>query len=52
MRIDDLGLGWSVLPAPLPMRRATVDADAWLAVARAVVEERGRLIALWGTDAS
>jgi Ni,Fe-hydrogenase III large subunit/Ni,Fe-hydrogenase III component G len=52
MRIDELGLEWHALPAPLPMRRATVDADAWLGVARAVAEDGGRLVALWGTDAT
>src|SRR5512144_3250841 len=50
MRIGDLGLTPRKLPAPLPMWRATVDADAWLSVARTVAADGGRLIALWGTD--
>ncbi len=50
MRIPGLELALERLPAPLPIWRACVDADAWQAAARAVAAADGRLVALWGAD--
>ena len=50
MRIPGLELALERLPAPLPIWHARVDADAWLAAARAVATAEGRLVALWGAD--
>jgi Ni,Fe-hydrogenase III large subunit/Ni,Fe-hydrogenase III component G len=50
VRIPGLELGFDRLPAPLPIWRASVDADAWQVAARAVAAAGGRLVALWGAD--
>ena len=50
MQIPGLTLALERLPAPLPIWRGSVDADAWHAAARAVVAGDGRLVALWGSD--
>jgi len=50
MRIPGLDLEFDRLPAPLPIWRARVDADAWQVAARAVAAAGGRLVALWGAD--
>lgn len=50
MPVAGLKLDLHVLPAPLPMWRATVRADDWLAAARAVAQAGGRLVSLWGAD--
>lgn len=38
------------LPGPLPMWRATVDADDWRAAALAATHAGGRLVSLWSAD--
>jgi len=50
VRIPGLELEFDRLPAPLPIWRASVDADAWQVAARAVAAAGGRLVALWGAD--
>jgi Ni,Fe-hydrogenase III large subunit/Ni,Fe-hydrogenase III component G len=50
VRIPGLELEFDRLPAPLPIWRASVDADAWQVAARAAAAAGGRLVALWGTD--
>ncbi|NMQ26786.1 Ni,Fe-hydrogenase III large subunit [Candidatus Accumulibacter phosphatis] len=50
MRIAGFNLDCERLPAPLPMWRATVRAETWQVVARAISETGGRLIALWASD--
>ncbi|HQC80663.1 MAG TPA: NADH-quinone oxidoreductase subunit C [Accumulibacter sp.] len=50
MQIAGFRLDLERLPAPLPIWRATVRADTWLVVARAVVDAGGRLVSLWGSD--
>ena len=50
MRISGLDLEFDRLRAPLPLWRASVDADAWQVGARAVAAASGRLVALWGAD--
>ena len=50
MLIRGLNLGLERLPAPLPIWRATVRSDDWLAAARAVAQAGGRLVSLWGSD--
>ena len=50
MRIPGLTLSLERLPAPLPIWRGRVDADAWQAAAQAVAAGPGRLVALWGSD--
>ena len=52
MRIPGLELDLDRLPAPLPIWRASVDADAWQVAARAVAAAGGRLVALWGRTAA
>ncbi|HEY2558275.1 MAG TPA: NADH-quinone oxidoreductase subunit C [Caldimonas sp.] len=52
MQIPGLELAFERLPAPLPIWRARVDADAWQVAARAVAAAKGRLVALWGVDRS
>ena len=50
MQIPGLTLALDRLPAPLPIWRGRVDADAWQVAARAVAAGGGRLVALWGAD--
>ncbi len=50
MQIPGLSLALDRLPAPLPIWRASVDADAWQVAASAVAGAGGRLVALWGAD--
>jgi Ni,Fe-hydrogenase III large subunit/Ni,Fe-hydrogenase III component G len=50
MNLADLQLKLAPLPAPLPIRRATVDSEEWLAAARSVAENGGRLVSLWGSE--
>lgn len=50
MALPELGLDLQRLPAPLPIWRGQVDRDAWGAVARAVAEQGGRLVSVWGVD--
>ncbi|MEP7302955.1 MAG: NADH-quinone oxidoreductase subunit C [Caldimonas sp.] len=50
MQIPGLTLALDRLPAPLPIWRGSVDADAWQVAARAVAASDGRLVALWGSD--
>jgi Ni,Fe-hydrogenase III large subunit/Ni,Fe-hydrogenase III component G len=52
VQIPGLELAFERLPAPLPIWRARVDADAWQVAARAVAAAKGRLVALWGVDRS
>jgi Ni,Fe-hydrogenase III large subunit/Ni,Fe-hydrogenase III component G len=52
MGITRLDLGFERLPAPLPIRRACVDAAHWLAAAGSIAQSGGRLVALWGSDRS
>jgi Ni,Fe-hydrogenase III large subunit len=47
MTLSDLELETTCLPAPLPIRQATVGARDWLRVAQAVAACGGRLVALW-----
>jgi Ni,Fe-hydrogenase III large subunit/Ni,Fe-hydrogenase III component G len=48
--IPGLKLDFEQLPAPLPIWRATVSRADWMTAARAVAEDGGRLVSLWGTD--
>ena len=48
--ISDLGVRLQRLPAPLPMWRALVDREQWLAAAQAVAAVGGRLVSMWGVD--
>jgi Ni,Fe-hydrogenase III large subunit/Ni,Fe-hydrogenase III component G len=50
MPISDLAPGARRMTAPLPIWRAGVDADAWLAAAVSVATLGGRLVSLWGSD--
>jgi Ni,Fe-hydrogenase III large subunit/Ni,Fe-hydrogenase III component G len=50
VQIPGLTLELDRLPAPLPIWRGSVDADAWQVAARAVAAGDGRLVALWGSD--
>ncbi len=52
MPISGLNLQLERLPAPLPMRRAGVDAVQWVVAARTVAQAGGRLVSLWGCDRS
>jgi Ni,Fe-hydrogenase III component G len=52
VQIPGLTLALDRLPAPLPIWRGSVDADAWQVAARAVAASDGRLVALWGADGS
>jgi Ni,Fe-hydrogenase III large subunit/Ni,Fe-hydrogenase III component G len=45
-----LGFETTNLAAPVPIRRALVDRDQWMAVARKFAGEGGRLVAMWGLD--
>ncbi len=46
----DLGIDLRRLPAPLPVWHGTVEGAAWTATARAVAEQGGRLVSMWGVD--
>ncbi|MBE0547845.1 MAG: Ni,Fe-hydrogenase III large subunit, partial [Rubrivivax sp.] len=50
MALSDLGLELQRLPAPLPIWHGPVDRDSWSAAARAVAEQGGRLVSMWGSD--
>jgi len=50
MALADLGLDLQRMPAPLPIWRGQVNRDAWSSIARAVAEQRGRLVSAWGID--
>ena len=50
MALSDLALDLRRLPAPLPVWRASVDRESWCATARAVADQGGRLVSMWGTD--
>src|SRR5215831_2409056 len=50
MQIPGLDLAFDRVPAPLPICRARVDADAWQFAARTIADAKGRLVALWGLD--
>jgi len=50
MQITGLDIAFARLAAPLPIWRASVDADEWSAAARAIAAGGGRLVALWGAD--
>jgi Ni,Fe-hydrogenase III large subunit/Ni,Fe-hydrogenase III component G len=50
MAITRLNLPFERLPAPLPVWRASVDRQQWLAAAGSVAQSGGRLIALWGSE--
>ena len=52
MLVPGMFLGLRRLAGPLPVWHAGVGSDDWLAAARAVREGGGRLVALWGSDAS
>ena len=52
MLVPGMFLGLRRLAGPLPVWHAGVGADDWLAAAGAVREGGGRLVALWGSDAS
>jgi Ni,Fe-hydrogenase III large subunit/Ni,Fe-hydrogenase III component G len=38
------------IPAPLPIRRGSVDRNGWMAVAQDVADAGGRMVSLWGSD--
>lgn len=50
MAWDTLNLPLQRAAAPLPIWQATVDRDAWLAVARQVAQTGGRLVSMWGVE--
>jgi Ni,Fe-hydrogenase III large subunit/Ni,Fe-hydrogenase III component G len=50
MQVADLGLAAARLPAPLPLWRAPVSHEQWIAAARRVKDAGGRLVSLWGAD--
>jgi Ni,Fe-hydrogenase III large subunit/Ni,Fe-hydrogenase III component G len=50
MKIAGLNVRFEPLFAPLPIARAKVAPDEWLAAAEAAVEAGGRLVCLWGSD--
>ncbi|WP_428423489.1 Ni,Fe-hydrogenase III large subunit [Methylibium sp.] len=50
MALSDLGLDLRRLPAPLPIWHGRVDRDTWSATARAVAEQGGRLVSMWGVE--
>ncbi len=50
MNIPGLDLDLVRLPAPLPVWHAPVDRDHWLAGARTIAAEGGRLVSTWGVD--
>ena len=50
MALSDLRLDLQRLPAPLPIWHGRVDRDTWSATARAVAEQGGRLVSMWGAD--
>src|SRR4051812_26488580 len=52
MQTSELDLPLQRLNAPLPMWRASVDAEQWLAKAEAIRAGDGRLVSLWGSDRS
>lgn len=50
MALSDLGPDLRRLPAPLPIWHGRVDRDAWRATARALAEQGGRLVSMWGVE--
>ncbi|HZX33550.1 MAG TPA: NADH-quinone oxidoreductase subunit C [Rhodocyclaceae bacterium] len=50
MPLPGLDIPLQALPAPLPIRRGTVDRDGWLAAAQFFAERGGRLVSLWGSE--
>ena len=50
MRISGLNIDLEQLPAPLPIYRAAVRPDEWLAFPTGLAETGGRLVSVWGTD--
>lgn len=50
MALSELGLDLQRLPAPLPVWHAQVDREAWATAARAVADQGGRLVSMWGSD--
>ncbi len=48
MKIPAVNVDLQTLPAPVPIGRARVTAQEWLAAAGAVRDAGGRLLALWG----
>lgn len=50
MAWTDLELASNRLPTPLPIWRANVDVDGWLAVARQAAASGARLVSVWGEE--
>jgi Ni,Fe-hydrogenase III large subunit/Ni,Fe-hydrogenase III component G len=50
MALADLGVELRRLPAPLPIWHGPVDRDAWVAAARAIAQQGGRLVSMWAID--
>lgn len=50
MAWSELALASNRLPTPLPIWRARVDGDGWLAVARHAADTSARLVSLWGRE--
>src|SRR5258706_6212475 len=50
LKIEDLDCTRELLPGVVPAWRAEVDPAQWRSICRHVREQRGRLIALWGSD--
>ena len=50
MPLSSLDCRFRILPAPLPMQRATVTREQWQAAPAAVAQAGGRLVSLWGSD--
>jgi Ni,Fe-hydrogenase III large subunit/Ni,Fe-hydrogenase III component G len=48
MALSDFACDLLRLPAPLPIWRGEVDRPGWIAAARTVVEQDGRLVSMWG----
>jgi Ni,Fe-hydrogenase III large subunit/Ni,Fe-hydrogenase III component G len=50
MRFYGLDCDFARLDAPLPIFRAQVDVATWRDLARSIVEAKGQLVSLWGSD--
>jgi len=50
MQFFGLDCEFEPLETPLPIFRARVDAGQWLELARSIVEAKGQLVSLWGSD--
>lgn len=50
MQLEDLNISVTPLPGAMPVWRGNVTPEEWCAVANAIHDKGGRLIALWGSD--